>query len=324
MPCAGFAEAVRRLDPGGGPGDVLALELLEVADARHDVVALGRMPGLRPLERPLGLFLVLDQVLHGVPHRVHAGVGRVERDEDELVAEVTQLLEPEGIAVGAPLERRGVVEREWHVRMRLAQRAGEGDGWLTARIGELGPDQVGAGIRVGAAPPDRLVQAAAHGAERVGASDDDEVGILAVADLDGGAIFPDRLFASHDGLAGDVAAALRELLVLDVDAGDAGLDELLDCSHGAQRVAVAVIGIRDDRNLDRTGHHRRDAGHLGHGEEPHVRPAVGEGHGVAAQVDRLHADALGDLRIERRVHTAGEDVGLVVDQVPEGSSLRFQ
>src|SRR6266516_6737093 len=28
--------------------------------------------------------------------------------------------------------------------MRLAQRAGEGDGWLTARIGELGPDQVGA------------------------------------------------------------------------------------------------------------------------------------------------------------------------------------
>src|SRR5881628_576924 len=81
MPCAGFAEAVRRLDPGRGPGDVLALELLEVADARHDVVALGRMPGLRPLERPLGLLLVLDQVLHGVPHRVHAGVSRVERDE---------------------------------------------------------------------------------------------------------------------------------------------------------------------------------------------------------------------------------------------------
>src|SRR5262249_37933057 len=50
-----FAEAVRRLDPGGGAGDVLAFELLEVADPRHDVVALGRMAGLRPLERPPGL-----------------------------------------------------------------------------------------------------------------------------------------------------------------------------------------------------------------------------------------------------------------------------
>src|SRR2546426_624486 len=46
-----FAEAVRRLDPGRGPEDVLALELLEVPDTRHDVVALGGMARLRPLER---------------------------------------------------------------------------------------------------------------------------------------------------------------------------------------------------------------------------------------------------------------------------------
>src|SRR5712692_9809316 len=135
--CAGVAEAVRGLDASRGPGNVLALELLEVADTRHDVVALGGMAGLRPLERPLRLLLVLHQLFHGVPHRVHAGVGRVEGDEDELVAQVAQLLEQERVGVGAPLERRGVVERERHVRMRLAQSPGEGDGRLAARIREL-------------------------------------------------------------------------------------------------------------------------------------------------------------------------------------------
>ncbi len=51
------------------------------------------MAGLEPLERPLRLLLVLHQLLHGVPHRVHRGVGAEERDEDELVAELAQLPE---------------------------------------------------------------------------------------------------------------------------------------------------------------------------------------------------------------------------------------
>src|SRR5258708_35771713 len=79
-----LVEAVRALDALLGAGDVLLLQLLEVGHARHDVVALRGMAGLRLLQPPLRLFLVLGQLLDRVPRRVHAGVGGEERDEDEL------------------------------------------------------------------------------------------------------------------------------------------------------------------------------------------------------------------------------------------------
>src|SRR5262245_29026724 len=118
-------EAVAALEAFLGAGDVLLLQLLEMGHARHDVMALGGMAGLRLLQPPLRLLLVAGQILHCVPRRIHAGVGGVERDEDELVAELAQLLERERVAVARPLERRRVVERQRQVRMRLAHGVGE-------------------------------------------------------------------------------------------------------------------------------------------------------------------------------------------------------
>src|SRR5207244_7894554 len=63
-------EAGRRLDPLLGARDVLLLELLEMGDPSHHVVALGRMPDLRLLEESLRLLLVALKILHRVPHRV--------------------------------------------------------------------------------------------------------------------------------------------------------------------------------------------------------------------------------------------------------------
>src|SRR5205085_2345937 len=60
----------RALDAGVAAGDVLLLQLLEVAHAGHHVVALGRMAVLGLLQAPLGLLLVAHELLHRVPHGV--------------------------------------------------------------------------------------------------------------------------------------------------------------------------------------------------------------------------------------------------------------
>src|SRR5437867_11513843 len=83
-------EPVAALDALLGAGDVLLFQLLEVGHARHDVMALRGMAGLRLLQPPLRLLLVLGQLLQRVPRRIHARVGGEERDEDELVAELAQ------------------------------------------------------------------------------------------------------------------------------------------------------------------------------------------------------------------------------------------
>src|SRR6267378_6528898 len=70
-----LVEAVRALDALLGAGDVLLLQLLEVGHARHDVVALRGMAGLRLLQPPLRLLLILGQLLQRIPRRVHPGVG---------------------------------------------------------------------------------------------------------------------------------------------------------------------------------------------------------------------------------------------------------
>src|SRR2546427_4385120 len=60
------------------------------------------MADLRLLEPPLRLFLVAHQLFHRVPHRVRRRVGGEERDEDELIAEVAELLERERVPVRVP------------------------------------------------------------------------------------------------------------------------------------------------------------------------------------------------------------------------------
>jgi hypothetical protein len=51
-----------------------------------------------------------------------------------------------------------------------------------------------------------------------------------------------------------IVRALRIELILDVDAGDAGADELAHRPHGVKRLAKAGAGIDDDRDLDAARH----------------------------------------------------------------------
>ena len=116
--------------------------------------------------------------------------------------------------------------------MRLAHGAGKLDGGPAIRRGQLRPDEVHAGVGIGPTPPDRLFHTAADGAERVGAGDDHEVAVEPVPLVERGPILSDGLLAAHDRLARDVAATLREALILQVYAGDSGLHELLHRAHG--------------------------------------------------------------------------------------------
>ena len=163
-------------------------------------------------------------------------------------------------------------------------------------------------------------ETAAHRAEGVGAGDDDEVRVQPIPRVDGRPILSDGLILADDHLTRDVTAALGEDLVLDVDAGHAAAHVLLHRPDRRERVAVAVVGVGDDGNLDGAGDHGADAGDLGLGEEAHVGPAVGQGHRIAAQVDGLDAHPLGDLSVERRVDAAGEQIGLGAEQVAKRSA----
>jgi len=96
-----------------------------------------------------------------------------------------------------------------------------------------------------------------------------------VSRVDGGPIFPDRLFATHDRLSRDVTAPLRKPLVLEVNPATPVLMNSWTVRIVLSALPVAVIGIGDDRNAHRGLDHRRNARHLGHGEKAHVRPPVG-------------------------------------------------
>ena len=201
--------------------------------------------------------------------------------------------------------------------MRLAHRLGEGHRRLARRVRQLAPDQVHARVGVGAAATDRLFEAPTDGTVGVGPGDDDEVAVEAIARVDGRAVLTQRLLEADDRLARDVAAALWEALVFQVDPRHAGLGELLHGPDRRERVPVAVVGIRDHRQGRGAGDHRGDPRDLRLREEAHVGPRVGQGHRVAAQVDRLHADLLGDLRVQRLIDAAGEQIGLLLEQPPE-------
>ena len=84
------------------------------------------------------------------------------------------------------------------------------------------------------------------GPARVGACDEHEVRIEIAADLVGRTVLAHRLLQGDHLPARHVAAALGNDLVLDVDAGHAGLDVLPHGADDVDRVAVPVVRVGDD------------------------------------------------------------------------------
>ena len=109
---------------------------------------------------------------------------------------------------------------------------------------------IDAGLQIGLAAPKHFIDTSADGGPGIGASDDDHVGIEAVALGHGRAVLADGL-GDRDHLdARREAAALREDLILQEEAGNAGRDELV---HGPRRVDDVPeprLTVRDHRDRD--------------------------------------------------------------------------
>lgn len=224
-----------------------------------------------------------------VAERVGDRVGRRDREDDCRVADRLEL--------GGGQDRRAArldVVREAGTRHLAADPAHLVD--VGRRLDE---QEVGAGLARDLRALDRLVDAV--DGERVGARHHDEVRIG--ARVERRAELRDPFGGRNHRLARHVAAALREHLVLEEQARDAGA---LVEAHGARDVGhVAEAGIRvgEDRQRGRLGEapvHRR---HLGERELRGVRRAEQRRRrAVAALRDRIEAGCLGDPRAERVVH----------------------
>ena len=75
------------------------------------------------------------------------------------------------------------------------------------------------------------------------------------------------IFARDDPLAFEVAAFLREFLILDVNPGNAAVLEFAHRAKDVELVAVAGIGIGDHGPFDGGGDAPGIGHHLGHRDE---------------------------------------------------------
>ena len=157
------------------------------------------------------------------------------------------------------------------------------DAQLLDRLRRFDKADIGAGFEIGVDPVDRGVEPLDRA--RVGAGDDHHVGVA--AGVDRGLDLADHLGFGDDLLAFVMAAFLGRDLVLDVEPSD---PRLLVFAHGADdvdRVAVAGIGVGDDRDADRL-HGEADEVHvLDHGQQAEIGIAAGARKPAAGQVDRL-------------------------------------
>ena len=148
--------------------------------------------------------------------------------------------------------------------------------------------------------------------EDVGAGVDDEVLVQPVPHVGAGADLAGHLLGRDDFLAGHVAAALGEDLVLDVHAGHAHRDQPLGDPGGVDGVAAAGVDVGHDRDvhgLDDVPGHVQDVLHL---HEADVGLAeAGRGQAVAGDLDGLEAGLFDDLGREGVV-AAGHDDGPAV------------
>jgi hypothetical protein len=179
-----------------------------------------------------------------------------------------------------------------------------GDGAdLLHRLAHLEEQHVGAGLEVGLAALERVLQAVHH--DRVAARDDHEIGV--VPGVERGLDLARHLLRGDQALADHVAAALGPHLVLDMDAGHPGALELAHRARGVEGVAVAVVGVDDHRDAHRLGDVARVLHHLRHGDQADVRIAAAHGSAGAGHHAQRIADLLDDPRAQAVVGAAAED-----------------
>ena len=124
------------------------------------------------------------------------------------------------------------------------------------------------------------------------------------------------------------ASGVDGLIVVDVppeEAGeiapharDAGLLVLADRADDVDGVAVAGVGVGDQRDVDDAGHPPRVVDHLGLPEQPDVGPSEQRGGGPEpGHVDDVEPGLLHEPRRQRVVSTGCDDGSFPVEQGPQ-------
>ena len=171
---------------------------------------------------------------------------------------------------------------------------------------------IGTGFEIGVDPVDRRLQPLDRA--RVGARDDDEIGVL--AGVDRGVDLADHLGEADHLLALVMAAFLGRDLVFDVKGGDPRFLVLADRADDVDRVAVAGIGVGDDRDFDRFDRHADKADVLGEGQEPEIGIAVRPRIAAAGQIDRLEPGLLDETRGQSVIGAGHHRIAGTPDQPP--------
>ena len=209
----------------------------------------------------------------------------------------------------AEVGRAAVLRDVDEQRLADARRADRAQ--LVLRARRVDEDHVRAGGGVAVRARDRILEA--RDGDRVGARDDQRVGIRARVER-GAQLLLVQLGRDHV-LALHVPAALREDLILELDAGDAGALELVHGADHLRDLAVARVGVGDHGDRDRRAEPPRVVDHLGRARDAEVGQPEGRSRGgVPAAVDRLEAGAL-EQPAGERVERAGHDQDLAARRV---------
>ena len=190
-------------------------------------------------------------------------------------------------AARAEIGRAPVLRDVDEQRLADARRADRAQ--LVLRARGVDEDDVGARGGVAVRARDRVLEAG-HG-DRIGARDDQRVAVGARVERRAQLLLVqlgrDHVLALH------VTAALREDLILELDAGDAGALELVHGADHLRDLAVARVGVGDHGERDGRAEAAGVLDHLGRARDAEVgQPEGGGGGRIAAAVERLEAGAL--------------------------------
>ena len=164
---------------------------------------------------------------------------------------------------------------------------------LLDALRRLDEDDVRTRLGVPIRPLDRGLQS--ERGPRVGPRDDEQVVVIASVERGGQRLF--ELRGVDDVLVGQVPAAFREHLVLQLDCRDTGLLVETDGAHHVHRCAVAGVGVGDQRDIaEHADEHPGALGHLGGGDQSDIRQAEPGGrHAGAGHVRRRLTGAPGQM-----------------------------
>ena len=197
--------------------------------------------------------------------------------------------------------------------MRSAQTPGNGLHILQS-FWRFDEGHIGAGFDIALSALDRRLETLNRAGVRSG--DDDHP---FAARVNRGPHLSDHLIGRNQLLAGEVAAAFRRVLVLDLNRAGANLLEDPDRVSDIDRVAEAGVGIDDQRQIDNAANSQNVIGDLAQIHESEVgQPEVHVGKASASQINRLEAE-IGDHPRRKRVGGAGQyDPKVVGKHAAEG------